>query len=163
VSGIIIYRGTYGSTKQYADWIHEETGFPVFDSRDSAIPWDTETVVIGCPVIANKPFLLGWIQRNWTRLDGKNVVLFTTSGADPAKKPVAEWIAKSLPEGLKAKIRVFPLAGRCDFSKMTGAHKLMLRIGAVVLRSEDIKRQMKIPVDGVARANLEPLLAHLRS
>ncbi|MBU1049505.1 flavodoxin domain-containing protein [Candidatus Bipolaricaulota bacterium] len=163
MSGIIVYRSSYGSTKQYADWIHEETGFPMFDSRDKAIPWDADTVVIGCPVLANKPFLVSWMQKNWDKMSGKRIVLFTTSGADPASEPVKDWIDKALPESMKGKVKVFPLAGRFNFAELNGMHKLMMRIGAVVLRSEEIKNQIKHPVDGVARKSLAELLAFVKS
>jgi menaquinone-dependent protoporphyrinogen IX oxidase len=160
--GVVIYRSTYGSTKRYAEWIHEETGFPLFDSRDRSIPWDVDTVVIGCPVIAFKPSLLGWIQKRWDKLDGKRVFLFTTSAADPVKQPIRDMIEKALPDEVKQGARVFSLAGRCDFAKMTRSHKMMLRFAAFAFRSEEIKRQIKNPVDGVARTNLRGLLAAIK-
>ncbi len=160
--GVIIYRSTYGSTKQYAEWVHEETGFPLFDSRDGSIPWDVDTVVIGCPVIAFKPSLNGWIQKHWDKLNGKRVFLFTTSGADPAKRPVRDLVEKALPDGVKQGVRVFPLAGRFDFTKATRTHKIMLRLAAFLLRSEEIKHQIKNPVDGVSRANLRDLLTAIK-
>jgi len=160
--GVIIYRSTYGSTKQYAEWIHEETGFPLFDSRDRSIPWDVDTVVIGCPVIAFKPALNGWIQKHWDKLNGKRVLLFTTSGADPAKQPVRDLVEKALPDRAKRGVRVFPLAGRFDFAKATRTHKIMLRLAAFLLRSEAIKHQIRNPVDGVSRANLRDLLTAIK-
>ena len=82
MSGVVVYRSTYGSAKQYADWIHEETGFPVYESRDKKIPWaGADTIVIGCPILANKPVLTGWIAKHWDRMKGKHVALFTTSGS----------------------------------------------------------------------------------
>ena len=163
MSGMIIYRSSYGSTKQYADWISEETGFKIFDSRAKDIPWNSETIVIGCPIIANKPVLLGWMQKHWDRLEGRNVVLFTTSGADPAEAPVDEWLAKALPEKMKDTVAVFPLAGKFVFDELNGPHKLMMRIGAILVRDEAIKHQIAHPVDGVARENLVPLLQHLQT
>jgi len=160
--GIVVYRSNYGSTKQYAEWIHEETGFPLFDSRDRSIPWDVDTVVIGCPIIAFKPVLSGWIQKHWDKLDGKRVFLFTTSGADPVKQPIRDMIEKALPSKVKQGVQVFALAGRFDFAKMTRSHKMMLRFAAFVFRIEAIKRQIKNPIDGVARANLRDLLAAIK-
>lgn len=163
MTGIIVYRSTYGSTKQYAEWIHEETGFALFDSRDRTIPWNADTIVLGCPIIASKPTLTGWIQKHWSRLEGKRVLLFTTSGADPAKEPVRDWIEKALPKKVRQGMAIFPLAGRFDFCEMSSLHKGMLRLATVLLRDEAIKHQIKHPVDGVSRANLGDLLAALRS
>ena len=133
----------------------------MFDNRDKAIPWGTDTVVIGCPVLANKAFLQGWMQKHWDKLSGKRVILFTTSGADPSKQPVMEWLEASLPEQIKQNTEIFPLAGSFDFSKLGFAHKLMMRIGAIVLRSDEIKHQIKNPVDNVRKENLTALLAAL--
>jgi len=162
VSGIIVYRSSTGSTKQYAEWIAEETGFSLHESRDKTIPWETpDTVVIGCPIIALKPALSGWIAKNWTRMKGKRVVLFTTSGADPADTPVAGWIEKALPESIRSEIRAFPLPGWFDYAKLKGLGKAMIWFAAYVLRSEDVKNQLENPVDGVAKENLGELLDHV--
>ena len=163
MSGIVIYRSSSGSTKQYVDWIGEETGFATYDSRDKAIPWgEVDTVVIGCPIIASKPFLSGWIGKNWERMKEKNVVLFTTSGADPAEAPVQEWIEKSLPEEIRAKIRFFPLAGRFDYTRLRGLNKAMIWIAGVLFGNKDVRNQIQNPVDGVAKEKLAELLGYLK-
>jgi menaquinone-dependent protoporphyrinogen IX oxidase len=163
MSGIIVYRSSTGSTKQYADWIHEETGFPVYESRDKKIPWDgADTIVIGSPIIANKPMLAGWIAKNWDRMKDKRVALFTTSGADPATDPVVDWIEKALSERVRSGVRVFPLAGRFDYAKLRGPHKAMIWIAANLFGNKDVRNQMKNPVDGVAREKLGELLAFLK-
>lgn len=163
MSGIIVYRSSYGSTEQYADWIHEETGFPVYDSRDKKIPWDgADTIVIGCPILAFKPVLAGWIEKHWDRMKGKRVALFTTSGADPATGPVKDWVEKALPASIRSGVRVFPLAGRFDYTKLRGPHKAMIWIAANVLRNKGVKSQMKTVVDGVAKEKLGELLEFLK-
>lgn len=162
MSGIIIYRSNYGSTRQYAQWIHEETGFPLFESRDRSILWNVDTIVIGCPIIAFRPSLLNWIRKHWAELAGKRVLLFTTSGADPAKQPVREMIERSLPSPLRQGVRLFPLAGRFVFSEMSGAHKMTLRFVAYVLRMAAVRNQIKTRIDGVARENLRDLLDAIR-
>ncbi|MFX1412172.1 MAG: flavodoxin domain-containing protein [Promethearchaeota archaeon] len=163
MSGIVVYRSSTGSTKQYADWIHEETGFPVYDSRDKGIPWDgADTVVIGSPILANKPMLAGWVEKHWDRMKGKRVALFTTSGADPADAPVKEWIEKALPEPIRSEIRAFPLPGRFDYARLRGLGKVMIWIAANVFGSKDVKNQIKNPVDGVAKEKLGELLEFLK-
>ncbi len=36
MNGIILYQSKYGSTKKYADWISEETGFPCVGTKKSS-------------------------------------------------------------------------------------------------------------------------------
>jgi len=163
MSGIVVYRSSYGSTEQYAEWIGEETGYTVHDIREKAIPWErADTVVIGSPILANKPVLAGWMKANWDRMKAKRVVLFTTSGADPAVAPAQEWAESPFSEEMRTTIRFFPLAGRFDYASLSGLHKAMIWFAAVVLRNKDVKYQMKNPVDGVAKQNLTPLLESLR-
>lgn len=57
MSGVIVYKSNYGSTRQNAEWIHEETGFSVHESKDRGIPWaESPVVVIGSPVMAASRF-----------------------------------------------------------------------------------------------------------
>jgi len=163
MSGIVVYRSSTGSTKQYAEWIAEATGYAAYESRDAKIPWDgADTVVIGSPIIALKPALAGWIAKNWDRMKDKRVVLFTTSGADPADAPVNEWIEKALPESIRSEIHAFPLPGRFDYARLKGLGKVMIWLAANVFQSKDVKNQIKNPVDGVAKEKLGELLEFLQ-
>ena len=38
MAGAIVYYGTYGSTKQHAEWIAEETGFALYDQKIDYTP-----------------------------------------------------------------------------------------------------------------------------
>lgn len=92
----------------------------------------------------------------------KRVVLFTTSGADPADAPVKDWIEKALPESICSEIRAFPLPGRFDYARLKGLGKAMIWFAGVVLGNKDVKNQIKNPVDGVAKEKLGELLEYLR-
>jgi menaquinone-dependent protoporphyrinogen IX oxidase len=163
VSGIIVYRTSSGSTRQYAEWIGEETGFGTYESRDPAIPWDkADTIVIGSPIIANRPVLAGWVNKHWDRMKGKRVALFTVSAADPLVSPAREWAEGPFSEEMRSAIGFFPLAGWFDYAKLGGAHKAMIWIAAHVMRNQDVKNQIKNPVNGVAKENLDELLAFLQ-
>jgi menaquinone-dependent protoporphyrinogen IX oxidase len=138
-------------------------GYSVHESRDASIPWEgADTIVIGCPIIALKPALAGWIKRNWDRMKDKRVVLFTTSGVDPANEPVDEWIEKALPASVLSGVKVFPLPGRFDYARLKGSGKAMIWVAAYVFGNRDVKNQIKNPVDNVAKEELAPLLAFLQ-
>lgn len=160
MTGIVIYQSTYGSTKQYAEWIREETGFKLLESSSASISPDVDTVVIGSPMVAFRPTLAGWIVKHWGELAGKRVFLFTTSASDPDGQPVRAQVEKSLPDHVKQGVRVFPLYGRFDFDKLTSRDKVKIRIAAVFISW--IRKQMHHPIDGVARQNLRDLLAAIK-
>jgi len=92
----------------------------------------------------------------------KRVVLFTTSGADPADTPVNEWIEKALPESIRSEIQAFPLPGRFDYARLKGLGKAMIWVAAYVLRNRDVINQIRNPVDRVAKERLAPLLEYVR-
>ena len=164
MSGIVIYRSSAGSTKQYAEWIAEETGFTLYESRDGSIAWETaDTIVIGCPIVANRPVLGGWVNQHWDRMKGKRVALFTVSAADPAVAPARAWAEGPFSEEMRSAMSFFPLHGRFDYTKLKGLSKVMIWIAANVLRNEDVRNQVKNPIDGVAKENLAELLDHVKT
>lgn len=96
-------------------------------------------------------------------LEGKRILPLITCGADPATTPVQEWIEASLPAEMKVKSKVYPLAGKFKYQELSFAHKLMMQISAAILRSEDIKNQIKNPVDNVRKENLSALMDALKT
>ena len=164
MNGIVIYRSSTGSTKQYAEWIAEETGFALHESSSKEIPWGTaDTVVIGCPIVANRPVLGGWVNKHWDRMKGKRVAFFTVSAADPAVAPAREWAESPCSEEMRSAMGFFPLHGRFDYATLKGLGKAMIWIAANVLRNADVRDQVKNPIDGVAKENLAELLDYVKA
>jgi menaquinone-dependent protoporphyrinogen oxidase len=159
MAGAVVYRSSYGSTKQYAEWIAEETGFTMIDQGTGEVPWsEFDTVVIGCPVLAMKPFLAKWIAETWDRMDGKRVVLFTTSGAPGTSPGLREGFRESLPPEMTEKITYVPLQGRMIWKNLKPMHKLMMRIGRMIEKDPQRKKEMLRDVDGVTREAIGPIL-----
>jgi menaquinone-dependent protoporphyrinogen oxidase len=162
MSGAIIYRSSYGSTKQYADWIAEETGLRVLDQSTDDIPWaELDTVVIGCPVLAMKPFLAKWITENWEKMEGKTVVLFTTSGAPSGTPGLREGFKASMPPEITDRIEYFPLQGRMIWANLKPMHKLIMRIGQMIEKDTQRRKEMVTDVDGVDRSRITPIVERI--
>ena len=65
MKGIIIYQSNYGSTKQYAQWLNEETGFEMRELK-KVKKWDIEesdTIILGSPIFAGAPLNKKWIVK----------------------------------------------------------------------------------------------------
>ena len=164
MSGIVVYRSSTGSTKQYAEWIAEETGYTLHESKDKSIDWQgADTVVIGCPVVANRPVLGGWVNKHWDQLKGKRVAFFSVSAADPSVAPAREWAEGPFSDEVRSAIGFFPLHGRCDYAMMKGIGKVMIWIAANVLRNADVREQVRNPIDGVRKENLADLLDYVKA
>lgn len=130
MNGAIFFSGQYGSTAQYANWISEATGLPVFDVKDrDADPSRYDFLVLGSSVVIYKLTIRKWVKKHLAQIEDKPLILFTVSGA-PAGPALDDWVAKSLPERLVARMDHVALRGRLDMKAMSWWTRLLLRIGA---------------------------------
>jgi menaquinone-dependent protoporphyrinogen IX oxidase len=164
MKGIIVYKSAYGSTAQYADWLKADLGFDCITAdQTESIDWKSyQTIIIGCPVIMNKPFLASWIKENWNAIRHARVFLYTTSGAAPHSSALMAGYHASLPEEVRQKLTYLPLPGRFDYGNMRFMHKLMLQIGALIQKDPKTRSRMRSdmrnPIDKVERIALLPLI-----
>ena len=130
MNGAIFFSGQYGSTAQYADWIAEATGLPVFDVNDAnADPSKYDFLILGSSVIIHKLRISKWVTRNLDSIENKLVILFTVSGAASGPK-LDGWIADSLPADLISQMQHVALRGRLDHRDISWWTKFVLTIGA---------------------------------
>ena len=78
MSGIIIYKSKYGSTKKYAEWLAEATGFDCvelsnFSAKDLG---KYDTVVYGGGIYASGIAGISFIKKNYAVLSGKKTIVF---------------------------------------------------------------------------------------
>jgi len=163
MKGIIVFYSTYGSTKQYAEWISEEIGFPTFSTKDKNIPYgESEIVVVGSPTLMMKPFLSKWIVKHWDILMDKKVVLYTTSGTLPTDTGLQEGFRDAVPDEIRNIIDYFPLHGRMIFKNLSRLHKMMMGIAQMKEKDPVVKAEIKKDVDGVKRENIAEIVAFIK-
>jgi len=164
MNGGIVYYSTYGSTRQYAEWIAERTGFRLIDQRTEEVPWDElDTVVIGSPALKMEPFLKSWIIERWPRLESKRVILYTTSGAPPTTPALHDGFNAAFPPEIRDHIEYMPVHGRLIWKELKPLHRLLMRIGKMLEKDPARKRQMLEDVDGVSESLVEPIVAALQA
>lgn len=162
MAGVVVYYSNYGSTRQYAEWIAEETGFILHDQRTGDVQWDRfDTVVVGSPVLKMRPFLAKWMIGNWLSLEDKRVFLFSTSGASATDPGLRSGFEQSFPPEMAAKIEYVPFQGRMTFGELKPMHRMMMRIGKMIEKNPERKRKMLEDVDGVDRSAITPLVSRL--
>lgn len=164
MKGIIIYKSNYGSTEQYARWLSEDTGFPCVDvgsvkKRDIE---DCEAVVCGSPVFAGKHQISGWMRKNWKRLAGKKIALFSVSGAPPGDPSLEKAFEASFPPEIRADLKYVQLGGRLIFSELKPLHRRLMNLGMRMTKDPQIRETMGKDKDFVDRSGLAPLVAYLR-
>ena len=158
MNGAIFYSGKYGSTKQYAKWIGEATGFPVFDIRDSnADPSRYDYLILGSSILYFKLSIKNWIRANLSELEGRSKILFSVSGAGPSPK-LNRWVANSVPSDLASQMEHVALRGRLDHSKVSWWIRSILWMGSLFNPDPEARKDERYGFDYVDKESIEPIL-----
>ncbi len=162
---IIIYASKYGSTRQYAEWLGNETGYPIFNIKDiqADIIKDYQRVIVGSSVHMGRLDISSWMNKHWHLMEDKPVILFSVNGTPPEQKEELQKILEfSLPKHILENVNYFPLQGRLIYAELNFWHKLLVKM---------MKKMDKHPgsnlvledYDNVRKENLVNLKNHIVS
>lgn len=163
MNGVILYMGKHGSTKQYADWISEETGFAAIDLKKESKPVLEDMVIIGSWILAGRLVAHGWIKKNWSKIEDKKVIVFSVGADEPDEKLREKYMGSSLPEGARDKVAFYALQGRFRREDQNFMLRKMLNFAVRFEKDGDLANNMVMGVNGVKRENLEEMLRYVRS
>jgi menaquinone-dependent protoporphyrinogen IX oxidase len=78
MKGLVIYKGRYGATKQYAMWIGQELELAVAsaDRFPQGYLNDYDFVIIGSSVYIGKLEIAKWLKKNFNTLASKKLFFF---------------------------------------------------------------------------------------
>ncbi|MEN8788649.1 MAG: flavodoxin domain-containing protein [Flavobacteriaceae bacterium] len=162
MNGAIFYSGKYGSTEQYANWISEATGLPVFDIKDSnADPSKYEFLILGSSILYFRLSIRQWASTNLTKLKDRSKILFSVSGAGASAK-LDRWVAASLPSGLLSQMEHVALRGRLDHSKISWWLRQILWVGSLINPDPEARKDERYGFDYVDKESIEPILKLIR-
>jgi menaquinone-dependent protoporphyrinogen IX oxidase len=162
---LIAYQSKHGSTKQYAEWIQQDTEGDLvnIENEDKPDLARYDIMIIGGYVRAGNIVIAPFIKDHWSVLKGKEVILFTTSGTPPQHPKIQSIYEKSLPEEIRKEIKYFPLHGRISGKDLTFLDKFLITLGKIIEQDETLKKDMGKDFNGVQRENLLPLLEYLEN
>ena len=85
--GIILYRSKYGATAKYAEWLAEETGFDLMQTKEASVEKlrRYDTIVLGGGIYASGIAGIGFLRKHLKQLQGKRLAVFCV-GASPYEK-----------------------------------------------------------------------------
>ncbi len=162
---LVIYQTKYGSTKQYASWIAEKLKADLvhLTNFDPANLGNYYTIIFGSYLHIGKIVDISFLIQNWEILKEKRVVLFTVSGAKPGLKELTKYYEDCVPEYIRKEVKYFQFWGRVknlDFtdSLLIQFPQLVLKIGAMKGKKEDIERLKIFHQDHVSRDSINPLI-----
>lgn len=172
----VIYKSKYGSTKQYAEWIAEESEADLFEYTEIKIEQLSkyDTIIFGGGLYASGINGVGLITKNFKILKIKNLIIFTVGVASTDDKKIFNpIIEKNCTEEMRKSIQFFHLRGGIDYKRLSFLHKSMMNMLKKMVakkKPEELSEDDKVmldtygeKVDFIDRRTIEPLLLYVKS
>jgi len=161
MKGAIFFSSKYGSTAQYANWIGEATGLPVFNIKDADTDLSTyDFLILGSPIIYYKLSIHKWVKRHLQQIESKPVIFFSVSGSGAGPK-LDGWIADSLPEDFILKMDHVALRGRQIPEELSWYDRMMLKIAGMANKDPQASKEELEGFDYMDKSSIEPILKQI--
>jgi menaquinone-dependent protoporphyrinogen IX oxidase len=161
MKGIIIYKGKYGATEQYAQWLGKELQLPVHVPGDTAVKTIAmyDYVILGSSVYVGKLQLRNWIKEHVPELQHKKVFVFIVCGTPAEEKDKIEKLANdNIPAAIRNQCSVFFLRGRMILQRLSRWDRFMLKMGARLTKDPAARQGMIKDFDYVNIKSIGPLV-----
>jgi len=166
MKGIIVYKGKYGATWQYAEWAGKDLNMPVLMSENCSeeMVQGCDFLVVGTSVYIGSLVIKQWLHDNIKSIGQKPVFLFTVCGTPADEKHKLEgYIQSSVPKEIIDQCTCFFLPGRLAYKKLSRMDKFLLRLGALLPSNRNKHKTIMEDYDSVKQENLVPLLTAVRT
>lgn len=165
MKGIVIYKGKYGATKQYAKWIGQELGLSVVGSKnikENELSY-YDFLLIGTSVYIGKLQIQKWLKDNLACLHEKKIFLFQVAATPPEEKEKRQaYNVASIPSTIMNDCEFYFLPGRMIMKKLSWKDKFMLKMGARLTKDPAAKKVMLTDYNNVRKENIAALLNAVR-
>ena len=143
MKGIILCQSKYGASKKYAEWIAEETGFRIVETKKADIKEVSEfdVIVLGGGVYSASIAGISFLKKNIEVLRGRKIYVYCC-GAAPYDDEILDIIRKKNMKDKLADIPCFYYQGMWDLEGMRFGDKAMCKLYIKVLSDkapEDLK------------------------
>ena len=172
---MILFKTKYGSSSQYAAWLAEELQCKAEQignvKLSGLLAYDVLVYVGG--LYAGSVNGFKQISRHLDVLQDKQLLLCMVGMTNPAEQEKYDQaFLQNVPEPYRGRVKPFALHGNQLFSKMSGFHRLMMKMPKAMAekipleqRTEDDKRLLETfgqDVRFAKRENLHEILAYIR-
>ena len=137
MNGIIIYKGKYGATAQYAQWLGQDLNMPVLSSGNSeqANLNEYDLLMIGTSVYIGKMQIAPWLRNNIAFIRNKKIILFVVAGTPPnEKEKLDSYVKPGLPDEIRQNCEVYYLHGKLRVNELSWKDRFLLKIGAWLVK-----------------------------
>ncbi len=165
MKSMIIYKGRYGATRQYAGWLSEILSVPVLPagSENKSGLSEAGYIIVGTSVYIGKLQVSKWLNENKDLLQGKKIFFFLVSGTPPGEREKLQaYINAGIPAEILPQCELFFLPGRLVKKLLSWKDRFMLTIGAKLTRDPNERKNMLTDYDHVRKENLDELVIAVR-
>lgn len=161
MKGLVIYKGKYGATKQYAMWIGQELQLSVASA--DRFPLDElskyDYFILGSSVYIGQLEIKNWLQKNFKVLQNKKIFFFQVAASPAEQFEKRESYNKaSLPADILKKIQFYYLPGRMIMRNLSAWDRFLLRMGAKFTKDPVEKQKMLTDFNDVKKENIGSLV-----
>jgi menaquinone-dependent protoporphyrinogen IX oxidase len=164
MKSVIIYKGKYGATRQYAEWLGEALHIPLKTSGE--LPETdlkiNDLIILGSAVYIGKLLIRDWIKQHAGVLKNKKMLLFVVCGSSNPKDH-EQIIKQNVPGGLIDPDNIFFLPGRLIQSRLSWKDRIMLNIGAMLVKDPEARKSMRQDRDNVKIENIGAIIGRSES
>ena len=161
MKGRVIYKSKYGSTKQFAIWIAEATGFPLYDIKNCPKSLhDLDVILLAGSIHAGSVSVKDYVTLNWSFMKDKKIVLILTSGTSNGEV-INKVVEESFTPEMLRVIKVFPVGGRYLLSRMGFIDRNIIKLVARFTKSPEARKGMLTEKDEVNRESLQEIMDFL--
>jgi menaquinone-dependent protoporphyrinogen IX oxidase len=166
MKGVIIFKGKYGATWQYADWLASALNVPAMKidrvTGENLSKYDF--LVIGSSVYIGKLLIKDWLKQNLPSIQNKKIFLFIVCGTPPGEKGKLNKIAEdNIPVEIRNKSAVYFLHGQMIKKNLTWSDRFMLRLGSLLARDPEDRKNMWQDFNDVKEENILPLIQTIKA
>ena len=166
MKGLVIYKGKYGATKQYAMWIGQELQLPVASADrfpvDELLNYDY--FILGSSVYIGKLEIKDWLKKNFYVLQNKMIFFFQVAASPVEQIEKRQSYNKaSLPPSILKNIQFYYLPGRMIMRNLSVWDRFMLKMGAKLVKDPMEKKAMLTDFDHVKKEKVIPIMEGVRT
>ena len=161
MKGLIIYKGKYGATAQYATWLSSALKVPALrpEQLTSNQLATADLIILGTSIYLGKFQIRDWLQKNISAIRGKKLFLFVVSATPLHEKDTLEsYVTANVPAEIRSKIDVFFLPGKLSYASLSWLDKILLRMGAFFTKDAIQKKRMLTDYNNVRKDHLAALI-----
>ena len=171
---VVVYESRYGSTKKYAQWIAQDLGCTLIETKDATVEklQTFDTIIYGGWLHAGSIKGFKVISKDIDKLKDKNIVVFSVGCSTGKREEDIKGVEKVNFKGLQD-IKHFYLRGAFNYQNLNMIDKVMMNMLKIKLkkikeedRDEDTRGMLDAyinPMNFANKDNIKLLVSYVRN